>query len=265
VNKIALFFFAVWSFFVVVRLALNWDANEMIFYKILSDPSTDAWLGRDDYGRSILARLIDGLINSLTIVFIVTLVASSIGIIIGVVAGYFGGKIDQLISYFINLFMSFPGILLAIAFAAILSPGKLNLIIALSIGSWVSYARLARAQTLITKNCDYVKASKTMGSNDFWILKKHILPALQTPLLVEGTYSVAGLIIAEASLSFLGLGIQAPEASLGGMMRDSVRFLLVSPHYAIFVGASIMSLVYCINATGDFLHKYWNVEIIHDR
>jgi peptide/nickel transport system permease protein len=104
-----------------------------------------------------------------------------------------------------------------------------------------------------------------MGGSDIWILKKHILPSLQTPLLVEGTYSVAGLIIAEASLSFLGLGIQAPEASWGAMMRDSVRFLLVSPHYAIFVGISIMSLVYCINAIGDFLHKYWDIQLNHDK
>ena len=264
-NKIALIILMLWIFFVIARFIFNWDANEMVFDEILSSPNKHAWLGRDDYGRSILTRLVDGLLNSLGIVLIATFLSSFFGIMIGIVAGYFGGRVDQFIFYFINLFMSFPGILLAIAFAAMLSPGKLNLIMALFIGGWVAYARLARSQTLICKNNDYVKASRSMGSGDIWILKKHILPSLQTPLLVEGTYSVAGLIIAEASLSFLGLGIQAPEASWGAMMHDSVRFLLVSPHYAIFVGISIMSLVYCINAIGDFLHKYWDIQLNHDK
>jgi peptide/nickel transport system permease protein len=156
--------------------------------------------------------------------------------------------------------MSFPGILLAIAFAAILSPGKLNLIIALSIGGWVGYARLARAQTLLVKEQDFVKASQSMGSTKSRTIFHHILPALSTPMIVEATYAVAGLIIAEASLSFLGLGLQPPEASLGGMMRDSVRYLLASPHYAIIVGASIMSMVFAINFFGDFLHKFWGIK-----
>ena len=250
--------------FILIRYLAGWDANEMIFNEILSSPNKDNWLGRDDYGRSISVRLIDGLINSASIVFTVTILSSFFGILIGIISGYFGGKVDKIIFYIINLFMSFPGILLAIAFAAMLAPGKFNLIIALSMGGWVAYARLARSQTLLVKNYDFVKASKSMGSNDVWIIKKHILPALQTPLLVEGTYSIAGLIIAEASLSFLGLGIQAPDASWGAMMRDSVRYLLVSPHYAIFVGVSIMSVVYCINAMGDYLHNHWDVRLNHD-
>jgi peptide/nickel transport system permease protein len=105
-----------------------------------------------------------------------------------------------------------------------------------------------------------LKPSRTMGASGWWVIGRHILPSLTTPLLVEATYALAGLIIAEASLSFLGLGLQAPEASWGAMMRDSVRYLLVSPHYAIFVGISIMSIVYCINAAGDYLHGYWNIK-----
>jgi peptide/nickel transport system permease protein len=175
-------------------------------------------------------------------------------------SGYLGGRFDQFILFVINLFMSFPGILLAIAFAAVLSPGKLNLILALSIGGWVGYARLARSQTLSIKNIDFVKASQTMGGNNQWILFKHIFPNLRTPLIVEGTYALASLVIAEASLSFLGLGLQAPDASWGGMMRDSVRYLLVAPHYAIFVGLSIMSVVFWINSIGDYLHNRWNIN-----
>tara|TARA_B100000780_G_scaffold185064_1_gene129927 strand:+ start:41 stop:523 length:483 start_codon:yes stop_codon:yes gene_type:complete len=156
--------------------------------------------------------------------------------------------------------MAFPGILLAIAFAAILDPGKFNLILALSIGGWVGYARLARAQTILIKNLDFVKASVSMGNSDIKIIINHIFPSIRIPLIVEGTYAIAGLIIAEASLSFIGLGLQAPMASWGGMMRDSVRFLLVSPHYAIFVGLSIMSLVYCINFLGDYFNQKWDIK-----
>ena len=156
--------------------------------------------------------------------------------------------------------MSFPGKLLAIAFAAMLPAGKLNLIIALSVGGWVGYARLARGQTLLIKNYDFINAAESMGCSHSWKIIRHILPALRTPLIVEGTYAIAGLIIAEASLSFLGLGIPAPDASWGAMMRDSVSYLLVSPHYSILVGASIMSLVYSINFIGDYLHKYLDIK-----
>ena len=232
----------------------------MQFDDILSRPSLDAFFGRDDYGRSILIRLIEGFKNSTEIIIVVSIISCTFGVLIRTLSGFLGGRFDQAVSFVINLFMSFPGILLAIAFAAMLSPGKYNLILALSIGGWVGYARLSRGQTLLVKNYDFVKASRTMGASGWWVIGRHILPSLTTPLLVEATYALAGLIIAEASLSFLGLGLQAPEASWGAMMRDSVRYLLVSPHYAIFVGISIMSIVYCINAAGDYLHGYWNIK-----
>ena len=239
---------------------MNWDANDMQFNAILASPNIEAIFGRDDYGRSIIYRLFAGFKNSIEIILVVSLISCTTGVVIGTVSGYIGGKFDAIVSFIINLFMSFPGILLAIAFAAMLNPGKLNLILALSIGGWVSYARLSRGQALMVRNFEYVKVSKSMGASHWWIVARHLIPSLSTPLLVEATYAVAGLIIAEASLSFLGLGLQAPEASWGAMMRDSVRYLLVSPHYAIFVGMSIMSIVYCINHAGDYLHKYFNIK-----
>ena len=258
-NKLVLFIVCFWLIGITIKLLFGFDSNQMVFSEILIEPNYSSWLGRDDYGRDIFHRLIDGFINSFEIIFLVTIISSFIGVLIGVIAGYFGGKLDQFVRYLTTLFMAFPGILLAIAFAAILSPGKANLIFALSIGGWVGYARLARAQTVLIKNLDFVKASQSMGSSNKKIIINHILPSLKTPLIVEATYAVAGLIIAEASLSFIGLGLQAPEASWGGMMRDSVRFLLVSPHYALFVGLSIMSLVYCINFFGDYLNHKWDV------
>jgi peptide/nickel transport system permease protein len=263
-NKLALFIICFWIIGIIIKLFFSFDSNQMIFSEILIGPNLSSWLGRDDYGRDIFYRLIDGFLNSFEIIFLVTIISSFVGVLIGVISGYFGGKLDLFVRYITTLFMAFPGILLAIAFAAILSPGKINLIFALSIGGWVGYARLARAQTVLIKNLDFVKASESMGSSHKKIITNHILPSLKTPLIVEATYAVAGLIIAEASLSFIGLGLQAPMASWGGMMRDSVRFLLVSPHYALFVGLSIMSLVYCINFFGDYLNKKWDIKRIEN-
>ena len=259
-KKLVLFVGFFWAIGITIKLFSGFDSNQMIFDEILIQPNFSSWLGRDDYGRDIFHRLIDGFLNSFEIILIVTFISSFVGVLIGVISGYFGGKLDQFIRYITTLFMAFPGILLAIAFAAILSPGKFNLIFALSIGGWVGYARLARAQTVLIKNLDFVKASETMGSSHKTIIINHILPSLKTPLIVEGTYAIAGLIIAEASLSFIGLGLQAPMASWGGMMRDSVRFLLVSPHYALFVGLSIMSLVCCINFFGDYFNHKWDIK-----
>ncbi|XOJ88907.1 ABC transporter permease [Methylophilaceae bacterium Uisw_097] len=259
-KQIALAIILFWTCSLIYKILIGFDSSVMEVDEILVVPNLTYWFGKDDFGRDIYLRLIDGFINSFQIILFVTLITSFSGILIGVLSGYLGGRLDQVIKFVTTLFMSFPGILLAIAFAAILSPGKLNLIIALSIGSWVGYARLARAQTLLVKEQDFVKASQTMGSSKSRTVFRHILPALSTPMIVEATYAVAGLIIAEASLSFLGLGLQAPEASLGGMMRDSVRYLLASPHYAIIVGASIMSMVFAINFFGDFLHKFWGIK-----
>ena len=259
-KQIALAIILFWTCSLIYKILIGFDSSVMEVDEILVVPNLTYWFGKDDFGRDIYLRLIDGFINSFQIILFVTLITSFSGILIGVLSGYLGGRLDQVIKFVTTLFMSFPGILLAIAFAAILTPGKLNLIIALSIGGWVGYARLARAQTLLVKEQDFVKASQTMGSSKSRTVFRHILPALSTPMIVETTYAVAGLIIAEASLSFLGLGLQAPEASLGGMMRDSVRYLLASPHYAIIVGASIMSMVFAINFFGDFLHKFWGIK-----
>lgn len=259
-NKLVLIIIFFWLIAIILKLISGFDSSQMDLDQILSEPNFLSWFGRDDYGRDIFYRLIDGFLNSFEIILFVTIISSVTGVVIGIFSGYFGGRLDQCVRYVTTLFMSFPGILLAIAFAAILTPGKFNLVLALSIGGWVGYARLARAQTVLVKNLEFVKASESMGSSHTWIITQHIFPSLLTPLIVEATYAVAGLIIAEASLSFLGLGLQAPEASWGGMMRDSVRFLLISPHYAIFVGLSIMSLVYCVNFFGDYLHRKWDIK-----
>ena len=158
------------------------------------------------------------------------------------------------------MFLAFPGILLAIAFAAVLGPGLGNLILALCITSWVGYTRLTRAQALSLRGRQHVLAARTLGASTGRILLHHMLPLLAAPLLVEMTFSIASLVIAEASLSFLGLGIQAPNASWGSMLRDGVRYLLVAPHYVLAVGFSLMSLVLAVNVLGDKLRDAWDVK-----
>jgi peptide/nickel transport system permease protein len=159
-----------------------------------------------------------------------------------------------------DVFLAFPGILLAIAFAAVLGPGVDNLVLALCLTAWVGYARLTRAQALALRHRQHVLAAQSLGATTFRIMHRHMLPLLAAPLIVESTYKIASLIIAEASLSFLGLGIQPPHASWGSMLRDGVRYLLVAPHYVLAVGVSLMSLVLAVNLLGDKLRDSWDVK-----
>jgi peptide/nickel transport system permease protein len=228
--------------------------------KILASADAAAWLGYDDLGRSVLARLLAGAGVSLLVATTVTLFTLTLGTTLGLLAGYFGGWADRLLVQITDVFMAFPGILLAIAFAAVLGPGLGNLILALCLTSWVGYARLTRAQALSLRHRQHVLAAVTLGASTPRILLRHMLPLLAAPLLVELTFSIASLVIAEASLSFLGLGIQAPNASWGAMLRDGVRYLLVAPHYVLAVGISLMSLVLAVNVLGDRLRDAWDVR-----
>jgi peptide/nickel transport system permease protein len=228
--------------------------------KILAGPGAGAWLGYDDLGRDLLARLLAGAGVSLTVAGSVTLVTFIVGTSIGLVAGYRGGWVDRVLMHITEVFLAFPGILLGIAFAAVLGPGIGNLILALCLTSWVGYARLARGQALVLADRQHVLAAKVLGASTGRILIQHVLPLMAAPLLVEATFSIAGLIVAEASLSFLGLGIQPPHASWGAMLRDGVRYLLVAPHYVLTVGASLMSLVLAVNLLGDKLRDTLDVK-----
>ncbi|EEF22766.1 Dipeptide transport system permease protein dppC, putative, partial [Ricinus communis] len=232
-----------WVFAALIGPWMGLAPDAIHLDKILGGPAVGAWLGYDDLGRDLLARLMAGAGVSLMVAVSVTLVTFIVGISIGLIAGYCGGWVDRMLMHITDVFLAFPGILLAIAFAAMLGPGIGNLILALCLTSWVSYARLARGQTLTLVNRQHVLAARVLGASTGRILIQHLLPLMAAPLLVEATFSIAGLIVAEASLSFLGLGIQPPHASWGAMLRDGVRYLLVAPHYVLVVGASLMSVV----------------------
>lgn len=249
-----------WLIATLVATAIDFHPNQIALDSILQASSLQHWLGCDDLGRDILARLFAGARVSVMVAIAVTTVTLTIGSAIGLLAGYFGGWLDRLLMQITDVFLAFPGILLAIAFAAVLGAGLNNLIFALCLTSWVGYARLTRAQALSLRNRQHVLAAESLGATVPRIMVQHMLPLLAAPLVVEATYSIANLVIAEASLSFLGLGLQAPAASWGAMLRDGVRYLLVAPHYVLAVGLSLMSLVLAINVLGDQLRDKWDIR-----
>lgn len=249
-----------WAVAVLLANLLALQPDLIHLDRILAAPNAGAVLGNDDLGRDVLARLLVGAQVSLLVAVVVTSITLTFGTALGLVAGYFGGWIDRVLMHITDVFLAFPGILLAIAFAAVLGPGLNNLLLALCLTSWVGYARLTRAQALSLRHRQHVLAAESLGASVPRIMFKHMLPLLAAPLVVEATYSIAGLVIAEASLSFLGLGIQAPAASWGAMLRDGVRYLLVAPHYVLAVGISLMSLVLAVNVLGDRLRDHWDVK-----
>ena len=251
---------ALWVLAAIVASLVDFQPNQIHLDLILAKPSFGHLLGFDDLGREILPRLLAGAQVSLLVVALVTIITASVGIILGMVSGYYGGWVDRTLMQITDVFLAFPGILLAIAFAAVLGAGLSNLILALCITSWVGYARLTRAQVLSLRQRQHVMAAESLGASTLRIMLKHMLPLLAAPLLVEATYSMAGLVIAEASLSFLGLGIQAPNASWGAMLRDGVRYMLIAPHYVLAVGLSLMTLVLAVNVLGDRLRDYLDIH-----
>lgn len=259
-KKFALLILVFWLVAVIVGRLLQLDPNAIQLDAILNPPSWHFLLGADDLGRSISARLLRGVEVSFLVAAVVTSITMFIGISIGLLAGFYGGKIDRILMQITDIFLAFPGILLAIAFAAVLGPGLANLILALCLTGWVSYARLTRGQALSLRNRQHVLAAESLGAKPLRLILKHILPLLASVLVVEATYSLASVMIAEASLSFLGLGIQSPNASWGAMLRDAVRYMLVAPHYVLIVGASLMSLILAINLGGDYLRDTLDVK-----
>lgn len=260
IKKLAFTILGFWLIAVLAGRLFQLNPNQIDLNAILSLPDNAYLLGADDLGRSILARLLRGVEVSFLVAIVVTIVTMLLGVVIGLIAGFYGGKVDQALMQVTDIFLAFPGILLAIAFAAVLGPGLANLMIALCITGWVSYARLTRGQTLSLRNRQHVQAAESLGASVPRLIIKHILPLLASILVVEATYSLASVMIAEASLSFLGLGIQAPSASWGAMLRDGVRYMLVAPHYVLVVGLSLMSLILAITLGGDYLRDKLDVR-----
>jgi peptide/nickel transport system permease protein len=241
-------------------LLVNDDYNAMNLAEQLHGPSSEHWLGQDQNGADMLGNLLMGTRLSLYVGIIAVTCSMFIGTIIGAISGYYGGWIDQLIMRIVDIFLAFPGILLAIALAAVLGPGINNLIISLSAVSWVTYARLIRGQFLSLKEQDFVTAARSMGASDRRIIFRHILPLCLSPLLVKSSFSLAGAILTEASLSFLGLGAPPQIASWGRMLSNGTRYLSEAWHLATFPGIAIMLTVLALNFIGDGLRDFLDVK-----
>jgi peptide/nickel transport system permease protein len=251
---------------VIVALAAPWlaPANPIAqnLPARLSPPGTSHWLGTDELGRDILSRIMFGTSVSMLVSISVVLGAGLLGLVIGSLAGYFGGWFDRLVSVvFINAFLSFPGILLAIAFAAFLGPGLGKVILALVVTGWAGYARLARAQILQAKEMEYVLAARSLGASHARILLRHLLPNILQPILVQATVAMAGAILAESTLSFLGVGVLAPMPSWGAMLNDARSHLFDAPHLVLFPALAVMTAVLAFNLLGDALRDWMDPKM----
>jgi peptide/nickel transport system permease protein len=223
----------------------------------LSPPSLLHWCGTDELGRDISSRLIYGARISMLVGTCVVVGSLFLGLIVGSIAGYYGGRIDRFVNVVVmNAFLSFPGILLAIAFVAFRGPGIFNLVLALSLGGWVGYGRLVRAQVLATREREYVEAARALGASDWRVIVRHILPNIVQPIIVQAAIGMAGAILAEATMSFLGLGVPPPTASWGSMLNDGRAHLFDAPHLVLFPAAAVMLAVLSLNFIGDALRDY---------
>jgi peptide/nickel transport system permease protein len=261
-RRVPLLVLALWVCAALFGDRLSHQSNLVDLQRILESPGSQGLLGFDDLGRPILQRLIAGAQTSFLVAFGVVGITALLGTTLGLIAGYRGGIADLLLVRLTDVFLAFPGILLAIALAGVMGPGLDNLIIALSVVGWVGYARLARAQALTLKQRDHVVAARALGSGQRTILIRHLLPLIAAPLIVEATFGVAGTVIAEAGLSFLGLGVQPPAASWGSMIRDGAAYMLMAPHMVLAPGLALLLVVLSLNLLGDRLRDRWDSRLI---
>jgi peptide/nickel transport system permease protein len=255
---------AVLAVLVATSLSAPWiapyDPARQQLDEDLRGPSLEHPLGQDKLGRDQLSRIIYGARVSLEVGLTTVLVTATIGVLVGAIAGYAGGAVDFWAMRIVDVLLAFPGILLAIAMSAVLGPSLRNVVIALSVIGWTGYARLVRGEVLALKQREHVQAAFALGVSRRRILTRHILPLLAAPVAVQATFGMAAAIVAEASLSFLGLGVQPPQPSWGTMINDGRTFVLVAPHLTLWPGLAIFSTVLGLNFLGDGLRDLLDVR-----
>jgi len=256
-RKIVIFGLVVLFVLVFLAITADWlplhSYDKGILADSLQQPNSTYWLGTDIQGRDTLSRLIYGTRTALIVGFVTVGVAGVIGITLGLIAGYFGGIASMIIMRIMDALMCFPMLILAMLFAAILGGGIQNVVIALSIATVPGYARVMNGLTLSIRENDYIMAERAMGSSNERVMLRHILPNAVPPVIVLVTLQLGGIILAEAALSFLGIGIKPPGAAWGAMVADGYRYLSSSPTLSFAPGIAIMLVVFAFNMVGDGL------------
>ncbi len=260
-GAVGLVIISVW---LVTALFAPWlspsNPMETNLKEALDGPDRDHIFGQDPLGRDVFSRILYGARVSVTVGFVTVAVSLSLGILLGFLAGYYGGLLDEGIMRVVDIVLAFPGILLAIALTAVLGPSLRNVILALCATGWVGYTRIVRAQVLSLRNADFVHAARSLGVGDARMLRRHILPNILAPVIVEATFGIAGAVLGEAGLSFLGLGTQPPHPSWGSMLNEGRQFLFVAPHLTLAPGLAIMTAVLGLNFLGDGLRDRLDVK-----
>jgi peptide/nickel transport system permease protein len=263
-NRAAVAGAAVVLLFLLVAVLAPWlapyDPGTQALDSGLSGPSWAHWLGQDRLGRDLLSRLVYGARISVAVGLGTVSLSLLVGLLVGAASGFFGGKVDNVLMRLADVLLAFPGILLAIAITSVLGPSLRNVLIALCALGWVGYARLIRGQILKVKEMEFVQSATAVGSPPVRLLLVHILPNAISPVIVEATFGIARAIVAEAGLSFLGLGVNPPTPSWGAMISEGRHFLFVAPHLTTVPGLAIMATVMAFNFLGDGLRDAMDVR-----
>ncbi|WP_413773589.1 MULTISPECIES: nickel transporter permease [Paenibacillus] len=234
-------------------LLTHYDPSKVDYSTKFLKPSAAHWFGTDHNGRDIFTRVIHGMRLTLSVGFISVMIGAAFGIVLGIISGYYGGKWDTIIMRITDVMLAFPGILLALAIVSALGKSLFNVIIAVSIFSVPTFARIVRGSTLAVRKLEYIDAMRTLGASDSRIIFRHILPNITSPIIVQATLRIAVAILTASGLSFLGLGAQPPTPEWGAMLNDGRSYITEHPHVALFPGLSIVIVVIAFNLLGDGL------------
>ncbi|OIB03652.1 diguanylate cyclase [Paenibacillus sp. LC231] len=256
-NKAALFggYFLLLMILIAIfgPLLTQYDPTKVDYSTKLLKPSSAHWFGTDHNGRDIFTRIIHGMRLTLSVGFISVIIGAAFGVVLGIISGYYGGKWDALIMRITDVMLAFPGILLALAVVSVLGKNLFNVIIAVSIFSIPTFARVVRGSTLAVRKLEYIDAMRSLGASDGRIIFGHILPNITSPIIVQATLRIAVAILTASGLSFLGLGAQPPTPEWGAMLNDGRNYIMDHPHVALFPGLSIVFVVIAFNLLGDGL------------
>lgn len=261
-DKMALLGFIILIFFIIIFIITPWlttnDSLKVDLTKRLSPPSSAYPMGTDHLGRCVFTRVLYGGRISITVAMIVLAVVLTVGVFVGVLAGYVGGFVDTFVMRIIDILLAFPGLILALAIAGILGPSLINTMIAVAAVQWVGYARIVRGLVLSIKEKDYVQTAITCGTPHIFIILRHILPNMISPIIVLATLDVGGIILRIAGLSFLGLGAQPPTPEWGAMINDGRAYMQTAPWMMFFPGGAILLVVMAFNLIGDGLRDLYD-------